>query len=125
MNKLTSYELGNFLIELGEKLKNYTDEELEYVITIRKKKKSRNLSDYEFSENIEQLALQIKTMSRDETEKKLLTLKSKQLIELCRILLISTSGKKKKDEIIKRILYSLFDTIEGHRLIRNFSQSSD
>lgn len=132
MNKMyilnTFHELGNFLTELAEQIKNSPDEELEYTIRISKKKKRKTLSKLSkpgISENIDDLALQIKNLSRDEAETKLINLSSKELIRLCKNLSISTSGKKKKDEIINRILSSLFDTVEGHRLIRNFSQSSD
>lgn len=121
----TSHDLGNLFIELGEQLKKRHDEELEYVIKIEKKKKSKILSDDEISEKLKKLAYQIKSMNRDETEKQLSTLKSKELIKLSKILSISTSGKKKKEEIINRILYSLFDTMEGHRLIRNFGKNTD
>jgi len=121
----TYHELGNRLIEIGEQLKRFPDEELEYVIKIEKRKKSRNLSDYEIPQSIEELATQMKNLSRSEAEKKLSNLKSNELIDLCKILSISTSGKKRKDEIINKILYSLFDSIEGHRLIRNFSRYPD
>lgn len=129
MNKIftlkTSYELGNCLIEIGEQLKHFPNEELEYVIRVEKIKKSRNLSEYEIPQNIEELATQIKNLSRSEAEKKLSNFKSKELTELCKILSISTSGKKRKEDIINKILYSIFDTIEGHRLIRNFSRFPD
>lgn len=129
MNKIftlkTSHELGNRLIEIGEQLKLIQDEELEYVIRIEKRKKSRNLSDYEIPQSIEKLATEIKNLNRSEAEKKLSNLKSKELTELCKILSISTSGKKGKEDIIHKILYSLFDTMEGHRLIRNFSRYPD
>ncbi len=129
MNKIfalkTSHELGNLLIDIGEQLKQSPNEELEYVIKIEKRKESRNLSEFEIPESIEKLAIQIKNLNRDETEKKLLKLTYKELTELCKILSISKGGKKKKEDIINKILYSLFDTIEGHRLIRNFSQYSD
>ncbi|MBU4077938.1 MAG: hypothetical protein KKI06_14765 [Euryarchaeota archaeon] len=129
MNKIftlkSSYELGNCLIEIGEQLKRFPDEELEYVIRVEKIKKSRNLSEYEIPQNIEELATQIKNLSRSEAEEKLSNLKSKELTELCKILSISTSGKKRKEDVINKILYSIFDTIEGHRLIRNFSRYTD
>lgn len=124
----TSHELGNILIEIGEQLKNSPNEELEYVIKIGKigkRKISRSSSESENPESIEKLAIQIKNLSRDETEQKLLNLKFKELTELCKILSISTGGKKRKEDIINKILYSLFDTIEGHRFIRNFSQHPD
>lgn len=120
----TSHELGSLLIDIGEQLKQFPNEELEYVIKIENRKESRNLSEFEVSESIEKLAIQIKNLNRDETEKKLLNLTYKELTELCKILSISRSGNKKKEDIINKILYSLFDTIEGHRLIRNFSQYS-
>lgn len=121
----TSHELGNRLIEIGEQLKRFPDEELEYIIRVEKRKKSRNLPEYEISQNIEELATQIKNLSRSEAEIKLSNLKSKELTKLCKILSISTSGKKRKEDIINKILYSLFDSIEGHRFIRNFSRYPD
>lgn len=124
-NFKTYHELGTFFIELGEQLKDSLDEEFEYVIKIKKINKTIKVSDYEDSENLKTLALQIINMERDETEKQLVTLKSKELTKLCKILSISTSGKKKKEDVIKRILFSLFDTMEGHRLIRNFGKNSN
>ncbi|TRZ91358.1 MAG: hypothetical protein D4R88_02030 [Methanosarcinales archaeon] len=121
----TSQELGNRLIEIGEQLKRSPNEELEYIIRIEKRNKSRNFSEYEIPQNIEELATQIKNLSRSEAEIKLSNLKSKELTELCKILSISTSGKRRKEDIINKILYSIFDSIEGHRFIRNFSRYSD
>lgn len=119
------YQLGTFLIEIGTKLQKSPDEELEYIITIKNEKKSKAVSEMDNSEKINNLALQIKESDRDVAKEKLLNLNYKDLIKLCKILSISTSGKKKKDEIINKILNSLFDTIEGHRLIRDFNQKSD
>ncbi len=121
----TSHELGNRLIEIGEQLKCSPNEELEYIIRVEKRKKSRNLPDDEIPQNIEKLATQIKNLSRNEAEIKLSNLKSKELTELCKILSISTSGKRRKEDIINKILYSIFDSIEGHRFIRNFSRFPD
>ncbi len=121
----TSHELGNRLIEIGEQLKCSPNEELEYIIRVEKRKNSRNLPEYEIPQNIEELATQIKNLSRNEAEIKLSNLKSKELTELCKILSISTSGKRRKEDIINKILYSLFDSIEGHRFIRNFSRYHD
>jgi hypothetical protein len=121
----TSQDLGNHLIEIGEQLKCSPNEELEYIIRIEKRTKSRSFSEYEIPQNIGELATQIKNLSRSEAEIKLSNLKSKDLTELCKILSISTSGKRKKEDIINKILYSIFDSIEGHRFIRNFSRFPD
>ena len=129
MNKSSSFktfhELGNFLIELGEQLKKNQNGKLEYVINIEQINKRNILSDDDISDNMKKFACRIENMNRDETKTELLTLKYKELIKLSEILSIYTGGIKKKEEIMNRILYSLFDTMEGHRLIRNFSQNSD
>jgi hypothetical protein len=122
----TLHELGDFLIQLGNELKQKPDRSLE---ENRDQKRSDDLNENKSKirkklltgVTIDDLATRLPKMGRDEAEKSLSELSFEELKVIAQKYKISRRERKSKKALIGKILYNLYDFKTGHELLRNFS----
>ncbi len=123
----TLHELSNFLIQLGNELKQMPD------ISLVEESKGQEKSDASTGKKpiakkkkldeskLDGLIARLQGMSRDEAEKELSKLTFKELRVVAEKYKISGSGRKSKKILLQKILYNLYDFKAGHELLRSFS----
>jgi hypothetical protein len=123
----TLHDLGDFLIQLGNELKQMPN-----IILLEEDKSQKQTEDSKgkrlkmrkkmFDEDkLNDLAARLPQMNRDEAEKSLSELTYNELKLIARKYKISGRGRKSKKALLGVILYNLYDFKAGHELLRNFS----
>jgi len=119
----TLHELADFLIRMGEVLKQMPDVNLAEVgvksqVTYKTSKTEKTTPDKKL---LDEFTVKLQHMGREEAEKRLSELTFKQLKLIARNYNIPIGERKNKKLLIRRILYNLYDFKARHELIRNFS----
>jgi hypothetical protein len=123
----TLHELGDFLVKLGNELKQMTDrslveesKDLKQSDNTKGKKQKIRKKTLDKSK-IDDLVAILPQMGRDEAEKSLSELTYEELKVIAGKYKISGRQRKSKKGLIEKILYNLYDFKTGHELLRNFS----
>lgn len=118
----TLHEVGEWLIELGRFLKSCPDRRLpELAQPVEGEEQLRAKSrEHRVPVDIRQFAMELRSLTKEEAKSRLLGLTVERLKEICKLHNVPVVDKKRKEAIVNRILYELFDYQEGHRLVREF-----
>jgi len=123
----TLHELGDFLVKLGNELKQMPDrslveesKDLKQSDNTKGKKQKIRKKTLDKSK-IDDLVAILPQMGRDEAEKSLSELTYEELKVIAGRYKISGRQRKSKKGLIEKILYNLYDFKTGHELPRNFS----
>lgn len=106
------------LKKIQEKLAQFQNDIQEIIIELEEESNSTKVPKVDFDSEL--LIEKLKISNRDEAKILLEGLKQKELgVLFIKLGGASRDSKKKKDWLIERILWLLFDFKEGHNLLRN------
>lgn len=111
----TTHSLAELLEEVTQALRLMPDIPLTELKVKEKPKKKPEV-------DISQLIAQFPQFSREEAETKLKVLKQKELVELCKGLLVTVGSRKTKALMIKQILWDIFDSQSELERIRTYEE---
>jgi len=117
----TIHEIGDALIQLGKALKKMPNISSDETMSLNPKKQVKQLLTLE---ELSKFASEIRTLSREEVEKKLLELKFEELKYIAKFYKISIGKNINKSELIRKVLYNIFDYHAGHNLLRKFTSDT-
>ncbi|MEM0348937.1 MAG: hypothetical protein QXD24_01960 [Candidatus Caldarchaeum sp.] len=123
------HELAKYLVETGEFMLSLPDVSLDSLKThqinyginaqTQSKQQKSKQDNQKTAQNIQELAARLKQIEREEAEKQLSSLKYTELKEVAKYYNLPIGKRKNKKELIRRILWQLFDFKRGHQIIRD------
>lgn len=117
----TLNEIGDALIQLGKALKKMQNISPNKTVPPKSKKRVKQAIT---PEELSKFASEIRNLSREEVEKKLLEFNFEELKYIAKFHKISIGKNKNKSELIRKVLYNIFDYHAGHNLLRKFTSDT-